>query len=87
MHSSRYAASKQRIIGHIILLTADIYGKSRPLTKEEREQKREEKRARKKERMKALFNAEYDDRGGSKTFYEEWKAEMEQQAQVFLDIH
>jgi len=36
--------------------------------------------------MKALFNAQYDDKDGSRTFYEEWKAETEHQAQVSQNI-
>ena len=60
-----------------------MYGKSRPLSKEERLQKREEKRAKKKERTKALFNAQYDETdvaGG--TYFDEWKSQMDQQAKV-----
>ena len=52
-----------------------------PKTAEQRKKSAYEKRLAKKEKMKAMFDAEYDD-GGKGTFYDEWKSEMEQQAQV-----
>lgn len=45
-----------------------------------------EKRLEKKKRIKALFDAEYDAQGGNgeggETFYDKWKQEAEQQAEV-----
>ena len=42
------------------------------------------KRDAKKQRLKAMFDAEYDEGAGDKkgTFFDEWKAEMDQQAMV-----
>ena len=49
------------------------------------ERKAQEKRHAKKKRLKAMFDSAYDDEGGSKaTFFEQWKTEMDQQAQVCL---
>ena len=56
--------------------------------KERQEKRKAEKLAAKKARTKALFDRAYDEAGGSRgeetggTFYEDWKNEMEQQAQV-----
>ena len=44
--------------------------------------KREEKRIEKKKRTKAMFDNEYDEKEGGGSYYDEWKAETEQQAQV-----
>lgn len=55
---------------------------------EKLKKKREAKRDEKKKRLKELFDAEYDRKeDGSNAFYDDWKAEMEQQAQVGRDIH
>ena len=48
--------------------------------------KREEKRLEKKRRVKAMFDEEYDDKEGGGSYYDEWKAETEQQAQVSHNI-
>jgi ribosome biogenesis protein BMS1 len=49
-------------------------GKSRKLTKEDLQEK--------KRKLKEKFDAEYDDRDGGKTYYDELKQEVDQQAQV-----
>ncbi|XP_013412523.1 ribosome biogenesis protein BMS1 homolog isoform X2 [Lingula anatina] len=56
----------------------------RDMTKEERKQKALDKRAEKKRKLKAMFDAEYDASGGGgeESFYDEWRSEMEQQAQL-----
>ena len=56
--------------------------------KERQEKRRAEKLAAKKARTKAMFDQAYDQAGGTRgdktgaTFYDEWKSEMEEQAQV-----
>jgi hypothetical protein len=49
-------------------------GESKKLTREELQEK--------KRKLKAKFDAEYDDKDGSKTYYDELKQEVDQQAQV-----
>jgi ribosome biogenesis protein BMS1 len=49
-------------------------GNSRKLTKEELQEK--------KRKLKEKFDAEYDDKDGGKTYYDELKQEVDQQAQV-----
>jgi ribosome biogenesis protein BMS1 len=49
-------------------------GKSRKMTKEELQEK--------KRKLKEKFDAEYDDKDGGKTYYDELKQEVDQQAQV-----
>jgi hypothetical protein len=53
-------------------------------TAERRQRRMKEKLERAKLRKKALFDMEYDDKGDGekKTYFEEWKAEMEVQAKV-----
>ncbi len=47
----------------------------------------EEKRIAKKQRLKEMFDAEYDDKDGEDgTYFDSLKSEMEQQAQVSLDL-
>lgn len=40
----------------------------------------------KKMKLKEKFNAEYDEQEGGKSFYDELKAEVNQQAQVCIKI-
>jgi ribosome biogenesis protein BMS1 len=52
-------------------------GKSKKLTKEELQEK--------KRKLKEKFDAEYDDKDGGKTYYDELKQEVDQQAQVSVE--
>jgi ribosome biogenesis protein BMS1 len=49
-------------------------GESKKLTKEELQEK--------KRKLKEKFDAEYDEKDGGKTYYDELKEEVDQQAQV-----
>jgi hypothetical protein len=49
-------------------------GGSKELTKDELQEK--------KQKLKEKFDAEYDDKDGGKTYYDELKQEVDQQAQV-----
>jgi ribosome biogenesis protein BMS1 len=48
--------------------------KSKKITKEELQEK--------KRKLKEKFDAEYDEKDGGKTYYDELKQEVDQQAQV-----
>lgn len=52
---------------------------SKPLTKNEIMDK--------KMKLKEKFDAEYDEQEGGKSFYDELKAEVNQQAQVFIIVY
>jgi ribosome biogenesis protein BMS1 len=49
-------------------------GKPKTLTRDELQEK--------KRKLKEKFDAEYDDKDGEKTYYDELKQEVDQQAQV-----
>lgn len=62
------------VMVYVYCITCVAEGELKNLTREELQEK--------KRKLKEKFDAEYDDKDGGKTYYDELKQEVDQQAQV-----